>query len=191
MSGPLLAFVDCETTGLDPNKHEVWEVGLAIYDQTARCVQSMHVWQLPLARLAAADPEALKIGGFHERRWSDHHLATWEQFSTEFTGLVLGLPMVGANPAFDAEFLARRLAGSEHERPWHYRVVDIEATVFGSLHGYSERDGAGMSYVPETVPWSSTELSEAVGVVRDPATMHTAMGDVLWYVDLWEKVTVG
>ncbi len=54
-----LAFVDTETTGLDPDLHEIWEVGLIIDDKE-------YHWFLPVD-LGSADAFALNIGHFHER----------------------------------------------------------------------------------------------------------------------------
>ncbi len=36
-----LAFVDTECTGLDPDRHEIWEVGLIVDDEE-------HSWFLPV-----------------------------------------------------------------------------------------------------------------------------------------------
>lgn len=96
MSGPALCFIDTETTGLDPERHEVWEVACilrrqqtphdAVHDTVAsgpgESVQAdldeargrmvgthdeEFVWQLPVD-LSRADLIALNIGHFHERR---------------------------------------------------------------------------------------------------------------------------
>ena len=71
-----LAFVDVESTGLDPDRHEIWEVGLIVRDEgvpdDAGAVRedAEYVWQLPV-NLGRADAVALNIGRFHERRWPD------------------------------------------------------------------------------------------------------------------------
>jgi hypothetical protein len=54
-----LAFIDTETTGLDPDRHEIWEIALIVDDQE-------YQWFLPVD-LGKADPIALNIGRFHER----------------------------------------------------------------------------------------------------------------------------
>lgn len=96
--GPTLCFVDCETTGLSPELHEVWEVALCIRKPASpeqrRAVEAAaagvddptgaativpllfdapfgereYLWQLPVD-LGEADPFSLNIGRFHERRW--------------------------------------------------------------------------------------------------------------------------
>lgn len=61
MSAPL-AFVDCETTGLDPDRHEVWEVALIL---RADAGETSQVWQLPVD-LGRAEAKALEVGRFYE-----------------------------------------------------------------------------------------------------------------------------
>lgn len=51
-------FIDTETTGLDPDRHEVWEIA-AIYESGGKWYE----WeaQLPVD-LTRADPTGLRIG---------------------------------------------------------------------------------------------------------------------------------
>lgn len=76
-----LCFIDTETTGLDPERHEVWEVAIILRKNGVRNVEALsdgglvaddiaeaeYVWQLPV-NLARADTIALNIGHFRERR---------------------------------------------------------------------------------------------------------------------------
>ena len=54
---------------------------------------------------------------------------------------------------------------------WHYHIIDVEILAAGKL-------GA----IP---PYSSSELTAALGVVVDEATKHTALGDVEWAMALY------
>jgi len=56
-------YIDTETTGLDPTKHAIWEVGLI----TAKGDEKSWMVELTNQELADADPFALQIGGFHKR----------------------------------------------------------------------------------------------------------------------------
>ena len=57
-------FIDTETTGLDPDRHAIWEVALITPDGNE------HVWQFPVDEMSA-DPFALDIGRYWDRRWPD------------------------------------------------------------------------------------------------------------------------
>lgn len=76
-----LVFLDTETTGLDPDRHEIWEVGCVVREEpteqersaAARAGKTIdvdrreYVWQLPVD-LSKADPIALNVGQFFTRR---------------------------------------------------------------------------------------------------------------------------
>jgi hypothetical protein len=114
-----LLFLDTETTGLDPAKHEVWELAYAIGDGPVHTYVLRH-------NLATADLQALAVNGYHERSRKQPLAATVElEVRTSFAGTTL----VGANPRFDAAFLSARW-GVE---PWKYRLLDIEAYAMGVL----------------------------------------------------------
>lgn len=79
-----LVFVDCETTGLDPDRHEIWEVACIVRElpdeegKADGALEGEYVWQLPVD-VARADVIALNIGRFHERRWGSSDVPSIEQ----------------------------------------------------------------------------------------------------------------
>lgn len=88
--------------------------------------------------------------------------------------------LIGANPAFDAERIARQwLEPLAVERPWHYHLMDIETIVIGYLKARDE--------LPKG-PWRSDQLSELIGVDPKDYPRHTAMGDVRWVMAQWDVV---
>lgn len=172
-----LAFVDTETTGLDPDLHQIWEVGLIVDEEPRR-------WFLPVD-LGRADPIALRIGQFHER-YPDTAvtgLATVAAFSAEFAALTRGRHLVGAVISFDEERLRRLLKANGACPEWHYHLIDVEALAVGFIVG------RGLEYVAPTLPWDSSELSRSVGVDPDAFDKHTALGDALWAKGIYEAVT--
>jgi hypothetical protein len=212
VSGPV--FVDCETTGLDPDRHEIWELAIISNDDE-------WVWQLPVD-LSRADPTGLRIGRFYERRaqvdsmgavaalhrvaypradgWSKLSVVRDTAQSVAF--LLDGHHMVGAVPSFDAAFLSRWLRAHGQAPTWSYHLIDVEALAAGYIVGQftaiqevgknPESDGPtqeeAMSAIP---PWDSEELSRAVGVDPDDIDRHTALGDARWAKHLYEAVLGG
>lgn len=170
-----LAFVDTETTGLDPRMHEVWEIGLVLRDSEG--VEVERHWQLPVD-LGRADPMALSVGRFYERSIQgggrDGELTPPHAFARHFAELTHGAHLVGAVPSFDDAFL-KRLLRIFHQCPgWNYHLVDVENLVAGRL---------GL-----TPPWNSNDLSRAIGVDPDNFERHTALGDVRWAMALYDAV---
>lgn len=176
-----LAFVDIETTGLDPDRHQIWEVAIILRGGDG--LDRPRRWLLPV-NVEWADPEALDIGGFHDRhpqgtRWSEgvtdsDYTMDMYRFAAEVCHLTYGAHLVGAVVSFDEERL-RRLMQQCHIAPlWHYHLVDVEALVAGKW-----------SIQP---PWDSSELSRLVHVDPDQFDRHTAMGDARWARAMYDAV---
>lgn len=149
---PDLAFVDVETTGLDPDEgHRVIEVAVR------RVSFNPATWNDPLAAmcfritpdgptLAAASPEALKVNGYYEGHpdWEGAPMndtpeanKLWGQVAKMLHKAVL----VSQNVPFDRGFLHAELlrAGKlsvnpytkKAEGPWARRFLDIQSYSFG------------------------------------------------------------
>lgn len=198
MTAPV-CFVDTETTGLDPDRHEIWEVGLILPGGAE------YEWQLPVD-LSRADPIALNIGRFHERRWSyisypdRPALMAPESFAPTFVKLTRGLHLAGAVVSFDEKRLERLLRANGECPMWHYHLVDVEALAAGCLRErareWAGRTGGDQDLSEDvesmraiaTPPWSSTTLSLAVGVNPEDFDRHTALGDARWVKAIYEAV---
>ena len=98
-----LAFIDVETTGLDPTRHEIVEIGvvrvrgdtLAEIDRTDVRIRPQH--------LDRADPSALALNGYSEGAWEN---ATDLAEALDFVAPLLGgAIMAGHNVSFDRGFL--------------------------------------------------------------------------------------
>ncbi len=193
-----ICFVDTETTGLDPDRHSIWEVALITPDG------SEHVWQFPVDEMTA-DPFALSIGRYWDRRWDSdwqeinpldaiyeaHNaksrrknfpdqgraIQPGETWCRRFRELTAGCHLAGAVVSFDEERLRQLLHRQGVLHRWHYHLIDVEALAAGRL---------GMP-----PPWDSEELSKAVGVDPGKFDRHTALGDARWARDIYDAVMGG
>ncbi len=120
-----MIYLDLECTGLDVNRHQVWEMGWAVDDGPIYAFLVPH-------HIINADPKALEIGRYVERQgWRyDTYLA--DQMERTLFDDLQGQTIVGANPAYDTAMLRSRW-GLGAETPWHYRLLDIEAYAAGIL----------------------------------------------------------
>jgi len=195
---PPLAFVDTETTGLDPFLHEAWEIAVIFSEGD---LDTEHVFRIK-PDLTNASPKALEINRYHERtsapgwKWDNAGSAT-----ERLHGLLKDVVLVGSNPSFDAAMLSR-LFGMHHPNwkadpaPWLYRTIDIATLAAGYRYGQaaSGRYGGDFAFSSDypQLPYKSYDLSRAVGV--DPPTAdvaHTALGDARWARDVYLTVTGG
>lgn len=170
MSG--VAFIDTETTGLDPERHEVWEVGII--------VDGFEHHYAIRPDLTKADPTALNIGRFYERTT----VFKWEWWTPKLAAETIarrldGRHLVGAIPWFDDRFLRAFLNANGHQGTWHYHLIDVEALAVGYLAAKGEH---------VELPYRSKDLSRLVGVDPDDFEAHTALGDARWAKAVYEAV---
>lgn len=151
-----LVYLDLETTGLNPDVHEVWEVAYAVGDGPVVSGTVLH-------SLQSADPKALEVGRYHERCLDQpRDITAALQLDAGLRLALVGATIVGANPAFDAAFLRARWGVA----PWHYRLLDIESYAMPLL-GYAKPQGLHQIY---------TDLYSHGWLIAAPD--HTAAGDV-------------
>ncbi|MFG2748072.1 3'-5' exonuclease [Streptomyces xanthophaeus] len=206
---PIL-FIDTETTGLDVEHHDAWEI--AIIHRRPGYPDAEYLWQIRTS-LAEADPEALEINRYHERMavpdgelavhmatgaMTANHPISGQDLMLDLMALTDGAILVGSNPAFDERFL-RKLFNAAHVTPaWHYRTVDIAAMAVGHLYGQAytltkqQCDPAfyGRADALLAGGWKSYELSRLMGIeppAKDAA--HTALGDARWARDVYDAIT--
>lgn len=116
-----LIFLDTETTGLEYDKHEIWEIAWAVNDGPIEERILVH-------SLKTADPKALDLNGYHVR-FPEGARSKGPMTDLEVRNILAGNTIVAANPTFDRIFMYLRWG---HE-PYHYRSIDVETmalTVF-------------------------------------------------------------
>ena len=188
-----LAFTDTETTHLDAEIGDAWEVAVVLreFDDDGH-TDTEYVWQFR-PDLTVADPESLKIGRFEERykvppyaeaAFTAHesgHVTpmTRAEAVTAITNVLSGAVLVGSNPGFDDRFL-RKLLGPGSAQ-WHYRPYDIVQLAAMKV-GF---EAAG------PLPWSSRALSRAVGVEPPGDDAHQALIDARHVRDVYDALTGG
>lgn len=171
-----VVFLDTETTGLDPDRHEIWDLAYIIDGEET-------VFQLD-PDLSKADPFALTVGRFYERRPFWYTLRDGKPSHVVAQTVVQDLKgrhIVGAVPSFDDAFLKRFVSAHRLPVTWHYHLIDVEALAVGYL------SAQGLDY-PLTLPWDSEMLSRWVEVDPNNFERHSALGDARWAKAVYEKV---
>ena len=208
-----VAFVDCETTGLDPDRNPVWEIAV-IVDGVEHCWTQV----IPLAPLVGVPDypvwtpeganrgfgiriiedgarEPVPIFGHYISRWVlentgirdryDHGTALWPSESIEkFATLVDGRHLVGAVPSFDEERLRRQYRDRGHALETQFPWHYHLIDVEALMVGWLLSRGHIVD-----LPWKSDDLSRKFGIEPPSGDdRHSALGDARWAKAIHEKI---
>jgi DNA polymerase III epsilon subunit-like protein len=175
-----IAFVDCETTSLRPDRR-AWEIAVILRRPSKPDHETAWLINYDDLDLGNADVGSLRIGKFYDRHPGPRaSVFSEKEVLLRVEELTRGAILMGSNPSFDAETLSARMRENGICPSWHYHLEDVPTLAKGWLYGSG-------SALPET--WKSDAISLACGV--DPAgyDRHTALGDCRWVRDLFDVVT--
>lgn len=164
---PLLAFLDIETTGLNPFRHDVLEVAYLLNedDNTKEASFGTTYFSLPIDSVVA-DEKALSINRYHDRRAELQAIEIpYPEAAAQLAAELDGYMIVGANPTFDLAFLCTLLDEFGREPTWHYRCLDLNTLAAG--------------WMGARLPVSTQEIAEEFDVPLS-AQQHTALADATW-----------
>ena len=144
MKAELFAFIDTETTGLNPDKHELIQIGgVIVRAKNPHDVESYEVveefeYKIKPLRIQDANPTALKVNQYDPSQWQDAlTLAEAMAFVAKKTE---GAVMVAHNVAFDSAFVDKAFRLSDIENKMHYHRLDTVSMAFALLHNNADVD---------------------------------------------------
>lgn len=203
-----IVFLDTETTGLDFERHEIWEVGLSVRNhREPMSYDGEWLWQM-WPDLSKADPGGLRVGRFYERERLTGHAA--------LKGRDIAPAIELASPWWSDEDRSNknRTKGSSRREIAERlaRILD-GATLVGAVPDFDARflsrflpsQGQAATWHYHLVdvetlaagrlrkppPWSFDELLAEFGLTYDEADRHTALGDARMVRDLYDAVLAG
>lgn len=152
-----LVFVDCETTGLDPDLHEITEFAWAEVDGP------VHTLRLP-HQTRTADPAALDISRYVERGLGER--STWTPFRDAgpiVESFLRNAVLAGSNIAFDKGFMRKAF-----NMTWSHRVLEVPSYAL-SVTGED---------FPSGLHKTAVAVGEVLQVEPPEVIAHSAGGDV-------------
>lgn len=160
--------VDCESSGLKPDA-AILEVAAVNIETGA---ELRFVPFVTPTQLSAAEPEALAVNRYYERRVFADVLdtAATKNAYQWLTEMLQDNVLAGSNPKFDANLLEKALGAS----PWHHRTPDLASYAAGVL-GLPLEDLPGMA-----------KVCELLGVVNEEP--HSALGDARATAECFRKL---
>lgn len=173
-----LAFVDVETTGFDPQKQEIIEIGCVVVKQTGDTGEEFEVvkeleLKVKPENLEAADPGALRVNGYNDADWL--FASTLEEAMKQFAEVTKDAVFVAHNLAFDYAFMNVAFEKTGVENKMFFQKMDTISIAYAKLH----RDLS-------VERLSLQKLTEHFGIINQRA--HTALADARATFEVYERL---
>ena len=175
-----LAFVDTETTGTDPSKHEIIELAVIVARQVMREGKGPKLeiieeceWKIKPEHIETAEDDALRVNGYNEVDWmfAVDRKKAMEEFAKKTESAIF----VSHNLTFDYAFVQKAFEETGVDSRMHYGKLDTISLAFGRLYD-----------APQAERFSLRALCELLKVENTKA--HTALADTRALVEVYKKL---
>jgi DNA polymerase-3 subunit epsilon len=119
-----LLFVDTETTGLDPTRHELLEVAAIRTSPDGLTILQTYEAKLFPNHLSTAEPRALEVNKYSAAEWTEEKCVKPEIVVDNLQKMAGNTVLVGQNVTFDEGFLSPLFTRIGMKPPWGYHKID-------------------------------------------------------------------
>lgn len=175
-----LAFIDTETTGTNPDKHEIIELALIIAKQIDRPgkgpkieILGEYEWKIKPERIEDAEDQALRINGYNETDWM--FAIDLKSAMKDFAKKTESCTFVSHNLTFDYSFIQRAFEKTNIENNMHYAKLDTISIAFARLYDAPQADRFSLKFLCELLKVEN-------------AKAHTALADTRALVEVYKKL---
>ncbi len=179
MKKHILAIIDTESTGLNPEVHELISIGVVLVNQDWSeknpKFEEIEEFELKIKpeHIETADPVALRVNKYDPADWVFAY--TLPEAMKILSKKTAGAIMVSHNIVFDYAFLEKAFTKTGEENKMHYHKLDTISLAFAKLHGKKDVDR-----------FSLRNLTEYFGIENKNA--HTALSDARATFLLFKKL---
>lgn len=176
-----LAFIDTETTGLDPNKHEILEIAVVV-EQDGKVIDKF-VGKIKPKMIASAEPKALEMNGYAKNPEAWSTAPTMEEVGPILVKMLEGCTLVGHNVSFDEDFLKQNLkrAGVLGKIPYH--KIDTVTLVYEHLSPLGLKR-VSLDSVRDFLSWDKEGAHTAMKDVEDTRKLFL----LCWRMGFWTRL---
>jgi DNA polymerase III epsilon subunit-like protein len=173
-----LAFIDVETTGLDPYTHEVIEIGCIIVERgdngpaDLKIIEELDIKVKP-DHIETAEIGALRVNGYDASDWLFAY--TQQQAFEMLAKKTQGCVFVAHNVAFDWNFIDSSFRRLNIDHGFTHHKLDTLSMAFQKFNG-----------TDEIKHLSLRALCEHYGIQNEKA--HSALPDVRAMIEIYKKL---
>lgn len=172
---PSIVVFDLETTGLDPERHEIIEIGAVKVSHDLNSeIEEFHAKIKPL-RIETAMPEALQVNGYSDKQWAD--AAPVSEVLPAFLEFINGSMLAAYNNTLDIRFLLSNVLREQLSLTSGYHYVDIFSIAYEHVVG---RQG-------EDEKLRLSDMCAYFGIPKPPEP-HQALDDAHAALSVWRMV---
>lgn len=179
MKGKRLAFIDIETTGVIPGKHEIIELACVLVDEDGnggfKIINEFEMKVKP-THLETAEEEALRINGYNDGDWL--FACSLAEAMGHLAKKCDGAVMVAQNVSFDYAFIERALFETGTADPFFYAKLDTIPMAF-----VRHKDNSKLT------SYTLRSLCEFYGIKNTQA--HTALADARATFEVFKMLMIG
>ncbi len=175
-----LAFIDTETTGTDPNLHEIIELAVIIARQVPREGKGPKLeiieeceWKIKMVHPEKAEEQALRVNGYNEVDWM--FAIDRKKAMEEFAKKTQSCTFVSHNLVFDYNFITKAFDETGVDNRMHYAKIDTISLAFARLYDAPLADKFSLRYLCELLKVENTKA-------------HTALADTRALVEVYRKL---
>src|SRR3989344_3243476 len=174
------AFLDVETAGREPGRHEVIEIGVAFIDPVTRGLIDSFALKLKPEHMENAEPEALEINKYSDQEWKD--ALPQAEGLRQFAQRLRGTTPCGWNVGFDRAFLETAmnrngitLESAEIDYTWRDIKIDFIR--------WTKLVGREAEFAPRFSLGSARRVFDVE--IEDP---HRALPDTIATWQVWQRL---
>ena len=162
-----LVFVDLETTGLNPDIHEITEIGCLVVNARTLKEELAYEEKVKPVNIEKASREALEIYDYSEKRWKD--AKPLKKVLEKIANIAPGGLITGWNVSFDWWFLDKAFRKFEIEPDFDHHRIDVMSIAYAKLYSQKKVTRLGLRKI---APYFGIRLTETHGAMVDIRTTY-------------------
>lgn len=168
-----IAIVDVETSGLDPELHEILEIGMVVFDSHTMAVERIFEIKVKPERPEDGHPKAYEVNGYNAEEWEDAPSLFWAM--TALAEQAQGATFCAHNMIFDWAFLQAAQKKTGVALPFGRHKIDLLTLAWSRIPHH------------KIFSWSLKTICTYLRIPPEPS-MHRALNGALAEYAVYSKL---